>query len=80
MLACWLALQRILRLLADAETAALVTGLLKHGGGIARLADEAWLAVSAPQRLTSDGGPACMFGLPCSASCASSPTPRPRRS
>ena len=49
----WLALQRILRLLADAETAALVTGLLKRGGGIARLADEAWLAVSAPQGLTS---------------------------
>ena len=45
----WLALQRILRLLADPATAALVTGLLKHDGGIARLADEAWLAVSAPQ-------------------------------
>ena len=40
---------RILRLFADAETAALVTKLLKRGGGIARLADEAWLAVSAPQ-------------------------------
>ena len=41
------------KLLDDDETAALVTELLKHDGGIARLADEAWLAVSAPQRLTS---------------------------
>ncbi len=41
----------ILRLLADPETAPLVTGLLKFGGGIARLGDEAWLRVSAaPQR------------------------------
>ena len=36
------------RLLDDDETAELVTTLLKHGGGIARLENEAWLAVSAP--------------------------------
>ena len=35
----------------DAEPAPLVTGLLKHASGIARLADEAWLSVSAPQEL-----------------------------
>ena len=33
----------------DAEPAPLVRGLLKHASGIARLADEAWLSVSAPQ-------------------------------
>ncbi len=37
-------------LLADAETAPLVTKLLKKDGGIARLEDEAWLRVSGPQR------------------------------
>ena len=47
--ACWRALQGILRLLDDDETAPLVTKLLKFGGGIARLGDEAWLRVSAPQ-------------------------------
>ena len=38
------------RLLDDAATAALVTKLLERDSGIARLADEAWLRVSAPQR------------------------------
>ena len=37
-------------LLADPATAELVETLLKRGSGIARLADEAWLRVSAPQR------------------------------
>ena len=37
------------RLLADPDTAPLVTGLLKRDGGIARLGDPAWLSVSAPQ-------------------------------
>ena len=39
----------IQRLLADPDTAPLVTGLLKRDGGIARLGDAAWLSVSAPQ-------------------------------
>jgi hypothetical protein len=38
-----------MKLLADDETAELVTGLLKRDGGIARLENEEWLAVSAPQ-------------------------------
>ena len=46
----WLALQDVRRLLDDAETAPLVKELLKSNSGIARLADEAWLRVSAPQR------------------------------
>ena len=79
MLACWLALQRILRLLDDAETAALVKGLLKKSSGIARLADEAWLGVSAPHGLAARRHVG-MFGLPGSASCGCSTTPRPRRS
>ena len=41
--------QNILKLLADPATAELVKGLIKHGGGIARLENEEWLAVSAPQ-------------------------------
>ena len=41
--------QNIMKLLADDETAELVTGLLKRDGGIARLENEEWLAVSAPQ-------------------------------
>ena len=49
--ACWLALQDIIRLLDDAETAELVTKLLKHDGGInlKRLEKEPWPSVSAPQ-------------------------------
>ena len=66
MLPCWLALQRILRLLDDAETAALVTGLLEHDGGIARLADEAWLRVSAPAELATEAPR--HVGVPCRAS------------
>ncbi len=46
--------QNIMKLLADDATAALVKELLKRDGGIARLEDEAWLAVSA--RLTATGG------------------------
>ncbi len=38
------------RLLADPATAPLVTKLLERSSGIARLEDEAWLRVSAPQR------------------------------
>ena len=38
------------RLLADDATAELVKTLLKRDSGIARLGDEAWLRVSAPQR------------------------------
>jgi hypothetical protein len=38
-----------MKLLDDDETAELVKGLINHGGGIARLENEAWLAVSAPQ-------------------------------
>jgi hypothetical protein len=38
------------RLLDDPETAALVTELLKHDGGIARLENDGWLNVRAPQR------------------------------
>ena len=38
------------RLLDDDATAELVKTLLKKDGGIARLEDEAWLRVSAPQR------------------------------
>ena len=49
--------QNIMKLLADPATAPLVTELLKHDGGIARLADEAWLRVSA--RLTATGGRGC---------------------
>ena len=45
--------QNIMKLLADAATAELVTGLIKHDGGIARLENDRWLAVSAPQGLTS---------------------------
>ena len=41
--------QNFLKLLADDATAELVKGLIKHGGGIARLENEAWLRVSAPQ-------------------------------
>jgi hypothetical protein len=41
--------QNILKLLDDAATAELVKGLIKHGGGIARLENDRWLAVSAPQ-------------------------------
>ena len=50
----WLALQDVIRLRDDPETAALVTELIKHGSGIARLADKAWMAVSAPQRLAAE--------------------------
>ena len=64
MLACWLARQRILRLLDDAETAALVKGLLKTDGGIARLENEAWLAVSAPQRLAAAEAPLACLACP----------------
>jgi hypothetical protein len=38
-----------MKLLADDATAELVKGLIKHGGGIARLENDRWLAVSAPQ-------------------------------
>jgi hypothetical protein len=41
--------QNIMKLLAVPATAELVKTLLKHGGGIARLENEEWLAVSAPQ-------------------------------
>ena len=41
--------QNVMKLLADAATAELVTELIKHGGGIARLENDRWLAVSAPQ-------------------------------
>ena len=68
-----------MRLLDDPKTAPLVTELIKKDGGIARLANEAWLAVSAPQGVAAEAV-ACMFGLPCSALCGCSPTPRPRRS
>ena len=51
------------RLLADDATAELVKGLLKHDGGIARLADEAWLSVSAPQELRTKAPR--HVGLPC---------------
>ena len=46
-----------MKLLADPATAELVTELIKHDGGIARLTDKAWLAVSA--RLTATGGRGC---------------------
>jgi hypothetical protein len=54
--------QGIQRLLADPNTAPLVTGLLKLGGGIARLGDAAWLSVSAPLslRLKLRGMLACL--------------------
>ena len=41
-------------------------GLLKRDGGIARLADEAWLSVSAPQsygRVTDQSSAACWLAL-----------------
>jgi hypothetical protein len=41
--------QNILKLLDDDATAELVKTLLRRGGGIARLENEAWLRVSAPQ-------------------------------
>ena len=41
--------QNIMKLLADAATAPLVKELIKHGSGIARLENERWLKVSAPQ-------------------------------
>jgi uncharacterized protein CbrC (UPF0167 family) len=41
--------QNVMKLLDDDATAELVKGLINHGGGIARLENEAWLAVSAPQ-------------------------------
>ena len=41
--------QNIMRLLADPATAELVKTLIKRGGGIARLENEEWLAVSATQ-------------------------------
>ena len=37
-----------MKLLDDAATAELVTELIKTDGGIARLENEEWLAVSAP--------------------------------
>ena len=40
--------QNVMKLLADPATAELVTELIKRGGGIARLENEEWLAVSAP--------------------------------
>ena len=45
--------QNIMKLLADPATAPLVTELIKKGSGIARLENDRWLAVSAPQGLTS---------------------------
>ena len=44
----------MIRLRDDPETAALVTELIKHDSGIARLADKAWMAVSAPQGLAAE--------------------------
>ena len=41
--------QNIMKLLADPATAPLVKELIKRSSGIARLADDRWLAVSAPQ-------------------------------
>jgi hypothetical protein len=41
--------QNVLKLLADDATAELVKGLIKRDGGIARLENDRWLAVSAPQ-------------------------------
>ena len=38
-----------MKLLADPATAPLVKELIKHDGGIARLENDRWLAVSAPQ-------------------------------
>jgi hypothetical protein len=38
-----------MRLLADDAAAPLVKGLIKRDGGIARLENDRWLAVSAPQ-------------------------------
>ena len=75
----WLALQDVIKLLDDPETAALVTELLKRGGGIARLADKAWLAVSAPQGLAA-AGPRHVWLACRRAFYACSTTPRPRRS
>ena len=41
--------QNILKLLDDDATAPLVKTLLRRDGGIARLENDRWLAVSAPQ-------------------------------
>ena len=38
-----------MKLLADETTAPLGKELIKHGSGIARLENDGWLAVSAPQ-------------------------------
>ncbi len=54
------------RLLDDADTAPLVKELLKRNSGIARLENDGWLAVSAPQswqqRLRLRGMLACSAG------------------
>ena len=49
--------QNIMKLLADPATAPLVKELIKRDGGIARLENDRWLAVSA--RLTATGGRGC---------------------